>query len=80
MMTPGHRLPAALLAAALLLIAACGQKGALYLPGDQSEIQTELPQLERPGDTDEAEADGDAGPEEPAEADDADDGAGVNDE
>jgi predicted small lipoprotein YifL len=33
-------------AAALLLgvsLGACGQKGPLYLPGDPSEIQTEIP-------------------------------------
>ncbi len=27
----------------MLLAAACGQKGPLYLPGDPSEIQTEVP-------------------------------------
>jgi predicted small lipoprotein YifL len=26
-----------------LLLGACGQKGPLYLPGDPSEIQTEIP-------------------------------------
>jgi len=30
-----------------LAFAGCGQKGALYLPGDPSEIQTEIPA--RPG-------------------------------
>lgn len=28
---------------ALLFAAGCGQKGPLYLPGDPSEIKTELP-------------------------------------
>ncbi len=31
-----HFLPAILLAAALLLISACGQKGPLYLPEDET--------------------------------------------
>ena len=38
--------PARLLlaAGAALVLAACGQKGPLYLPGDPSEIRTEIPQ------------------------------------
>lgn len=32
----------ALLACCLLV--ACGQKGSLYLPGDPSEVQTEIPE------------------------------------
>lgn len=32
-----------LTACAAPLLAACGQKGPLYLPGDPSEIQTEIP-------------------------------------
>ena len=27
----------------LLLLAACGQKGALYLPGDPNEVRSEVP-------------------------------------
>ena len=30
-----------------LFVCACGQKGALFLPGDQSEMQTELPEVDR---------------------------------
>ena len=38
------RYPAILAAAcAASILAACGQKGPLYLPGDPSEIQTEIP-------------------------------------
>lgn len=32
-----------LAACAALTVGACGQKGPLYLPGDPSEIQTEIP-------------------------------------
>lgn len=32
-------------ACAALALAACGQKGPLYLPGDRSEIQTEMPRV-----------------------------------
>jgi len=37
--------PARLIFAACtaLILAACGQKGPLYLPGDPSQIQTEIP-------------------------------------
>jgi predicted small lipoprotein YifL len=38
------------LAAAILsglFVCACGQKGALFLPGDKSEMQTELPEVDR---------------------------------
>jgi len=30
-----------------LFASACGQKGALFLPGDRSEMQTELPEVDR---------------------------------
>jgi hypothetical protein len=30
-----------------LLACGCGQKGALFLPGDRSQVQTELPPLDR---------------------------------
>jgi len=30
-----------------LLVCGCGQKGPLFLPGDRSEVQTELPPLDR---------------------------------
>ena len=30
-----------------LFVCACGQKGALFLPGDKSEMQTELPEVDR---------------------------------
>jgi len=33
---------------ALLLTSACGQKGPLFLPGDPSEIRTEVPRQEAP--------------------------------
>lgn len=32
---------------AVLLCAGCGQKGPLYLPGDPSEVRTEIPEIER---------------------------------
>lgn len=56
-------------ACAALLLAACGQKGPLYLPGDPSEIRTEIPQpagTDTADDTDEADGAADA------EADDVD--------
>lgn len=37
---------AVLAVGALLLISACGQKGPLFLPGDPSEIRTEVPRQE----------------------------------
>lgn len=30
-----------------LLVCSCGQKGPLFLPGDRSQMQTELPELDR---------------------------------
>ncbi|MGH8167492.1 MAG: LPS translocon maturation chaperone LptM [Woeseiaceae bacterium] len=41
--------PYGLVAAILsgLFVCACGQKGALFLPGDRSEMQTELPEVDR---------------------------------
>jgi len=30
-----------------LLMCGCGQKGPLFLPGDRSQVQTELPPLDR---------------------------------
>jgi predicted small lipoprotein YifL len=30
-----------------LLLCSCGQKGPLFLPGDRSQVQTELPPLDR---------------------------------
>jgi predicted small lipoprotein YifL len=30
-----------------LLVCSCGQKGPLFLPGDRSRVQTELPPLDR---------------------------------
>ena len=41
--------PYGLVAAILssLIVCACGQKGALFLPGDRSEMQTELPEVDR---------------------------------
>jgi predicted small lipoprotein YifL len=32
----------------LLLIAACGQKGPLFLPGDTNQISTSMPQQQQP--------------------------------
>lgn len=58
-----------LVACAALLLAACGQKGPLYLPGDPSEIRTEIPQpagTDATGNPDEADGAADA------EADDVD--------
>jgi predicted small lipoprotein YifL len=40
-------------AALCLLIAGCGQKGPLYLPGDRSETETEIP---LPGQSEDEEA------------------------
>ena len=37
--------PLPVLAACLVLVAGCGQKGPLYLPGDPSEMQTEIPEI-----------------------------------
>jgi predicted small lipoprotein YifL len=44
-----HGLTAAYLAALLstLVFCGCGQKGPLFLPGDRSEMQTELPEPDR---------------------------------
>jgi predicted small lipoprotein YifL len=44
-MTPKYAFPAAILAG--LLACGCGQKGPLFLPGDRSDIQTELPKIDR---------------------------------
>ena len=44
-MTPKYAFPAAILAA--FLACGCGQKGPLFLPGDRSDIQTELPRTDR---------------------------------
>jgi len=30
-----------------LLVCGCGQKGPLFLPGDRSQVQTELPPIDR---------------------------------
>jgi predicted small lipoprotein YifL len=30
-----------------VLVCGCGQKGALFLPGDRSQVQTELPPVDR---------------------------------
>jgi predicted small lipoprotein YifL len=30
-----------------LLVCACGQKGPLFLPGDRSQVHTELPRVDR---------------------------------
>ncbi len=38
--------PLPVLTACLVLVAGCGQKGPLYLPGDPSEMQTEIPEIE----------------------------------
>jgi predicted small lipoprotein YifL len=35
---------------AILLLGACGQKGPLYLPGNPSEIKTEVPAQNSPAD------------------------------
>lgn len=49
-----------------VLVAGCGQKGPLYLPGDPSEVRTEIPEVERgelpPAEDDDAE-DGESGDE-----------------
>ncbi len=41
----------------LILVAACGQKGPLYLPGDPSQIKTDVPNQ---GNTPEQQTDGDS--------------------
>lgn len=38
-----HR--AAVAAAFVVVVGACGQKGPLYLPGDPSRIRTEVPEI-----------------------------------
>lgn len=43
-LTMFNPLPA--LTACLVLVAGCGQKGPLYLPGDPSEMQTEIPEID----------------------------------
>jgi predicted small lipoprotein YifL len=69
--------PAGLIFAACtaLVLGACGQKGPLFLPGDPSEIQTEIPAEpetpEIPDDGD-GDADGDADNEPDGDADDID--------
>ena len=57
------RYPSALLLA-VLLVAGCGQKGPLYLPGDPSTIKTDIPpQDERQTEEDDDEEDDDESPE-----------------
>ena len=57
------RYPSALLLA-VLLVAGCGQKGPLYLPGDPSTIKTDTPpQDERQTEEDDDEEDDDESPE-----------------
>ncbi|MDH4048174.1 MAG: lipoprotein [Gammaproteobacteria bacterium] len=46
MLKPGNIRNALLSLFAFLLITACGQKGPLYLPGNPSEIKTEVPAKE----------------------------------
>ena len=36
----------------LLFVAGCGQKGPLYLPGDPSEMKTDVPPQSQPEDED----------------------------
>jgi len=57
--------PFPVLAACLLLLAGCGQKGPLYLPGDPSEMQMEIPEI-GPGSLPGGEAT-DGEPDEPAD-------------
>ena len=38
-----QRISMCILVSALFLLGACGQKGPLYLPGDPSQVQTDLP-------------------------------------
>ena len=40
-----------LVSAALWAVAGCGQKGPLYLPGDPSDVRTEIPELPNRPDT-----------------------------
>jgi len=44
---------------AVVLLAGCGQKGPLYLPGDRSEVRTEIPPVGNPQAPDEVDADDD---------------------
>ena len=48
-----------LLLSATWLLAACGQKGPLYLPGNPSEIKTEVPATESQADEEEEDDDAD---------------------
>ena len=41
----------------VIAIAACGQKGPLFLPGNPSEVQTEVPRQEQPEDENDEESD-----------------------
>jgi predicted small lipoprotein YifL len=41
------------------MLASCGQTGPLYLPGDPSEVQSEVPDIALPAPQDEDEADDD---------------------
>ena len=41
----------------LLLIAACGQKGPLFLPGDTNQISTSMPDQQQPLPVEEEEED-----------------------
>lgn len=60
--------PFPVLAACLLLLAGCGQKGPLYLPGDPSEMQTEIPEIE-PGQLPGGETTGDGSDDEAVDED-----------
>jgi predicted small lipoprotein YifL len=40
-----HSLPLTAAFLVALLLSGCGQKGPLYLPGDPSEVQTEIPEI-----------------------------------
>jgi predicted small lipoprotein YifL len=42
-----HQYRYALAILTCLLVCGCGQKGPLFLPGDRSQVQTELPPLDR---------------------------------
>lgn len=65
----------ALAATALWIVAGCGQKGPLFLPGDPSQVRTGIPELpERPDDAGAGTAEGDGeGQEEEEEEDSAGD-------
>jgi predicted small lipoprotein YifL len=63
-MKPRYGFTVALLSS--VLISGCGQKGPLFLPGDPTQIQMELPELDRDMPPDDANAEDESESAEPA--------------